>query len=72
VFDRATIAGVCVPIICRGMTKTYEEESLMCSANEGCCCEGRTPPPAACRWLAGWAVPPVVREKSQTSIVESI
>jgi hypothetical protein len=72
VFDRATIARVCVPILCRGTTKICDEESLICYASEGCCCGGRTPPPAACRWLAGWAAPPVVREKSAATIVESI
>jgi len=34
VFDRATIAGGCVPIMCRGTTKICDEESLMCSASE--------------------------------------
>ena len=60
-FDRATIVRVCVPIICRGMTETCEEELETYSASEE----------AACRWLAGWAAPPVVREKSAAA-VESI
>ena len=72
VFDRATIAGVCVLIICRGTTKTCKESSLTCSASEGYCCGGRTPPTTACRWLASWAAPPVVREKSAAAAVESI
>jgi len=72
VFDRAMIVGVCVPIMCRGTTETCEKESLMCSVSGGCCCGGRTPPTAACRWLAGWAAPLVVREKSTTTTVEFI
>jgi len=52
VLDKAIITGVCVPIICRGTTKTCKKESLMCSASEeGCYC-GRTPPSTAWRWLA--------------------
>jgi len=43
-FDKATIAGVCVPIMCKGTTKTCEEESETCSASEGCCCGGKTQP----------------------------
>ena len=65
------IAGVCVPIMCKGTAETCEE-SLTCSVSEGCCCEGRTPPPEACRWLAGGATPLVVREKLATAVVESI
>ena len=72
VFEKGTIARVCVPIMCRGMTETSEKESLTCFASEGYCCEGRAPPTTACRWLAGGAVPPVAREKSATTAVESI
>jgi len=72
VFERATIAGVCVLIMCRGTTETCEKESLTCSEREGCCCGGRTPSATACRWLAGGALPPVVREKSAPAAVESI
>ena len=72
VFDRATIAGVCVPIMCRETTKTCEEESLTCSTSEGYCYGGRTPPTIACRWLVGWAIPPVLRDKSAAVAIESI
>jgi hypothetical protein len=43
-FDKATIAGVCVPIMCKGTTKTCEEESETCSVSGGYCCGGKTPP----------------------------
>jgi hypothetical protein len=72
VFERATIARVCVLIMCKGTTETREKESLTCSTSEGYCCGGRTPPPEACRWLASRAVPLVVREKLATAVVESI
>jgi hypothetical protein len=72
VFERATIAGVFVPIMCRGTTETCEKKSLTCSAREDCCFGGRTPPAAAYRGLDGGAAPPVVREKSATAAVESI
>jgi hypothetical protein len=61
VFDKGTIAGVCVPIRCKGTIKT-------CSASGGCCCGGKTPAAATCRWLAGYATPPVVMEKSATTV----
>jgi hypothetical protein len=64
VFDKATIAGVCVPIMCKKTVKTCKEESETCFASGGRCCGGKTPSTIACRWLAGWAAPPVVREKS--------
>jgi len=64
VFDKATIAGVCVPIMCKKAVKTCEEESETCSASGGRCCGGKTPSATACRCLVGWAAPPVVREKS--------
>ena len=72
VFERATIARVCVLIMCKGTTETREKESLTCSTSEGYCCGGRTPPPEACRWLAGGAAPLVVKEKLATTVVESI
>jgi hypothetical protein len=68
-FDRATIAGVCVPIMCKGTTEACEKEL---KTSEGCCCSGRTPLAAFCRRLAGWAAPAVVREKLATTAVESI
>jgi hypothetical protein len=71
-FDRATIVGVCVPIMCRGTSEACEKESKTCSASGGCCCRGRTPLAAACRGLAGWAAPPVVRENLAATAVESI
>jgi len=36
VFDKGTIAGVCIPIRCKGTTET-------CYASGGCCCGGKTP-----------------------------
>jgi hypothetical protein len=72
VFDRATITRVCVSIIYRGITQACEKESETCSASGGYYCGGRTPPAATCRWLAGWAAPPVVREKSTATAVEFI
>jgi len=44
VFDKAMVAGVCVPIMCRGTTETCEEKSETCSASGGCCCGRKTPP----------------------------
>ena len=70
-FDKEIIAGVCVPIRCKGTVETCEEESETCSASEGCCCGGKTPSLAACRWLAVCVAPPVMREKS-VAAVESI
>jgi hypothetical protein len=43
-FDKAMIARVCVPIMCKGTTKTCEEESETCSVSRGYCCGGKTPP----------------------------
>ena len=71
-FDKGMIVGVCVPIRGKGTTKTCEEKSETCSTSGGCYCEGRTPPAATCRWLAGWAAPLVVREKSTATAVEFI
>jgi hypothetical protein len=71
VFDKVTIVGVCVPIMCRETTKTCEQELETFSASGGCCCGGKTPLATTYRWLAGWAAPPVVREKSAAA-VESI
>jgi hypothetical protein len=72
VFERGTITGVYMPIMCRGMEKTCDKESLTCSARVGCCCGGRTPPAVACRGLVGGAAPPVVRKKAAAAAVESI
>jgi hypothetical protein len=72
VFDRATIAGVCVLIMCRGTIETCEKESLTCSVSGGCYCRGTTPLAAPCRWLADWAAPSMVREKSTAAAVEFI
>jgi len=61
-----------MPIMCRGMEKTCDKESLTCSARVGCCYGGRTPPAAACRGLASGVAPPVVRKKAVAVAVESI
>jgi len=66
------IARVCVPIICKGMVETCEEDSLTCSDSRCCCCGGRTPSTTACTWLANWAAPPVVRKKSAAAATKSI
>jgi len=44
----------------------------MCFACEGGYCCGRTPPAIACGWPVVWAAMPVWREKSATTITESI
>jgi len=72
VFNKAMIVGVCVPIIRRGRVETCENESETLSLSGGCCCGGRTPLATACRSLADWAAPLVVREKSMAVAIESI
>ena len=71
VFDKGTIAGVCVPMRGKGTAETCEEESETCSASGGCCWGEKIPPAAAWGWLAGCAAPPVERGKL-AAVVESM
>jgi len=53
VLDKATIAGVDVPMICRGTIEIWEEEPFFyCVSGGGCWC-GKTPSTTTYEWLAG-------------------
>jgi hypothetical protein len=68
VLDKVTIAGVDVPMICRGTTETWEEEPFFYYVSErGCWC-GKAPSTTTYELLASWVAPPVWwREKLATA-----
>ena len=66
VFDRGTIAEVCVPKRDKGMTESWEEESDTCST-----CGGWSQPTAG-GWLAGDVAAPLEGEMEMAATEESM